>query len=39
MGNDLTAIANSPQPMAHIFANSLGQKGTLILWSMIVLAQ
>lgn len=39
MGNDLTAIANSPQPMAHILANSLGQKGTLTLWSMIVLAQ
>lgn len=39
MGGDLTAIASSPQPMAHIIVNGLGQKGALILWSMVVLAQ
>jgi hypothetical protein len=39
MGSDITAIASSPQPMAQIILNSLGQKGALILWLLVVLAQ
>ncbi len=41
MGTDLDAILNSPigQPMAEIFLNSFGQKGTLALWSIVVLVQ
>ncbi|KAI0668854.1 APC amino acid permease [Trametes maxima] len=39
MGTDLDSIMNSPigQPMAEIFFNSFGQKGTLALWSIVVL--
>ncbi|KZT05219.1 APC amino acid permease [Laetiporus sulphureus 93-53] len=41
MGTNLDAIVNSPvgQPMAQIFFNSFGQKGTLALWSFVVLVQ
>jgi len=41
MGNDLEGIMSSPigQPMAQIFYNSLGQKGALTLWCLIILAQ
>jgi hypothetical protein len=41
MGTDLESILGSPiaQPMAQIFYNSLGQKGTLALWSLIISAQ
>ncbi|KDQ54536.1 hypothetical protein JAAARDRAFT_196453 [Jaapia argillacea MUCL 33604] len=41
MGTDLEAILGSPigQPMAVIFYNSFGQKGTLALWAVVVLAQ
>ncbi|TDL24693.1 amino acid transporter [Rickenella mellea] len=41
MGNDLEGILASPigQPLATIFFNSFGQKGTLVLWSFIVIVQ
>ncbi|OJA10854.1 hypothetical protein AZE42_06122 [Rhizopogon vesiculosus] len=41
MGTDLEGILSSPigQPMAQIFYNSFGQKGALILWSLVILAQ
>lgn len=41
MGTDMDSIMNSPigQPMAEIFFNSFGQKGTLALWSIVVLVQ
>ena len=41
MGTDLDAIMNSPigQPMAEIFFNSFGQKGTLAVWSIVLLVQ
>jgi amino acid transporter len=41
MGTDLEAIVNSPidQPVATILFNSLGQKGTLAIWSFIVVVQ
>ena len=41
MGTDLQGLLDSPigQPMAQIFLNSFGQKGTLALWSIVVLAQ
>ncbi|CCM02109.1 uncharacterized protein FIBRA_04186 [Fibroporia radiculosa] len=39
MGTDLEAIVASPQPMAQIFFNSFGQKGTLALWAFVVLVQ
>ncbi|KAI0776821.1 APC amino acid permease [Trametes elegans] len=41
MGTDLDGIMNSPigQPMAEIFFNSFGQKGTLALWSIVVVVQ
>ena len=32
MGTDLAAINDSDQPMAQIFFNSFGQKGTLAIW-------
>jgi len=31
--------SNLGQPMAQIFLNSLGQKGTLVMWSFIILVQ
>ncbi|KAG2143445.1 amino acid/polyamine transporter I [Suillus bovinus] len=39
MGSDLESLANVGQPMAQIFFNSFGQKGTLALWSFVVLVQ
>ncbi|KAH9948494.1 APC amino acid permease [Amylocystis lapponica] len=41
MGTDLNAIMDSSvgQPMAQIFFNSFGQKGTLGLWAIVVLVQ
>ena len=41
MGKDLEGLVNSSigQPMAQIFLNSLGQKGTLVMWSFIILVQ
>ncbi|KAL4255829.1 Amino Acid-Polyamine-Organocation Transporter [Pleurotus pulmonarius] len=41
MGTDLPAILESPigQPVATIFYNSFGRRGTLILWSFIILVQ
>jgi len=41
MGQDLEGIMNSSfgQPMAQIFFNSFGQKGTLVMWSFIIIAQ
>lgn len=32
MGTDLASINDSDQPMAQIFFNSFGQKGTLAIW-------
>ncbi|KIK56176.1 hypothetical protein GYMLUDRAFT_174701 [Collybiopsis luxurians FD-317 M1] len=39
MGTDLEALYNSSQPMAAIFQNSFGHKGTLALWAFVVLVQ
>jgi len=41
MGRDLEGLMDSilGQPMAQIFLNSLGQKGTLVMWSFIILVQ
>ncbi|TFK47246.1 APC amino acid permease [Heliocybe sulcata] len=41
MGTDLDSLMNSPigQPMAQIFFNSFGQKGTLGIWAVVVLVQ
>ncbi|KAF4564023.1 GABA-specific high-affinity permease [Pleurotus pulmonarius] len=41
MGTDLPAILESPigQSVATIFYNSFGRRGTLILWSFIILVQ
>jgi hypothetical protein len=41
MGQDLEGLMNSSlgQPMAQIFLNRLGQKGTLVMWSFIILVQ
>jgi hypothetical protein len=41
MGRDLEGLMNSSlgQPMAQIFLNSFGTKGTLAMWSFIILAQ
>jgi len=41
MGTDLEGILGSGigQPMAQIFFNSFGQKGTLGLWSIVVIVQ
>ena len=39
MGQDLDAIVNSDQPMATIFNNSFGQKGTLAVWAFVVAVQ
>ena len=41
MGTDLQAIldSNIGQPMATIFFNSFGQKGTLAVWAIVVLVQ
>lgn len=41
MGNDIQALLSSDvgQPMAQIFYQSFGQKGTLAIWSVIVIVQ
>lgn len=39
MGTDLAAITASDQPMAQIFFNSFGQKGTLAIWAFVVIVQ
>ena len=39
MGTDLDSIVSSPQPMAQIFFNSFGQKGTLASWAVVVVVQ
>lgn len=39
MGTDLQALYDSPQPMAQIFFNSFGRKGTLAIWAIVVLVQ
>jgi len=41
MGQDIEGLMNSniEQPMAQIFFNSFGQRGTLAMWSFIILAQ
>ncbi|OCH88957.1 amino acid transporter [Obba rivulosa] len=39
MGTDLTDIIASDQPMAQIFFNSFGQKGTLAVWAVVVIVQ
>ncbi|KAI0297037.1 amino acid/polyamine transporter I [Multifurca ochricompacta] len=41
MGQDLEGLTNGSlgQPMAQIFLNSFGKKGTLAMWSFIILAQ
>ena len=41
MGTDLDSILNNPigQPMATIFFNSFGQKGTLAVWAIVVIVQ
>lgn len=39
MGTDLQGLANSDQPMAQIFLNSFGHKGTLAIWVFVVLIQ
>ena len=41
MGQDLQGLMNSSlgQPMAQILLNSFGKRGTLAMWSFIILAQ
>lgn len=41
MGTDIEGILASPigQPMATIFFNSFGQKGTLAVWAVVVIVQ
>jgi len=41
MGTDIDSIVNNPigQPMATILFNSLGQKGTMALWAIVVVVQ
>jgi amino acid transporter len=41
MGSDLQGLLDSPigQPMAQIFFNSFGQRGTLAVWAVVVLVQ
>jgi hypothetical protein len=41
MGQDLEALMDSSlgQPMAQIFFNSFGNKGTLAVWAFVILAQ
>ncbi|KIY62151.1 amino acid transporter [Cylindrobasidium torrendii FP15055 ss-10] len=39
MGTDLEALYNSSQPMAQIFFNAFGQKGTLAIWAIVVAVQ
>ena len=41
MGTNIEGILDSPigQPMASIFFNSFGQKGTLAIWAVVVIVQ
>jgi len=41
MGSDIEALLDSDvgQPMAQIYYHSFGQKGTLAVWSMVVIVQ
>jgi hypothetical protein len=39
MGRDLDTLINSAQPMAQIFNQSFGSKGTLAVWAFVVLVQ
>ena len=41
MGNDINVLLNSNigQPMAQMFYQSFGQKGTLAIWSIVIIAQ
>ncbi|KAL0570057.1 hypothetical protein V5O48_011899 [Marasmius crinis-equi] len=39
MGTDLQALVDSNQPMAAIFFNAFGQKGTLAIWAFVVIVQ
>lgn len=41
MGTDIEGLMNNPigQPMATIFFNSFGQKGTLAVWAFVVIVQ
>ncbi|KAG6914602.1 hypothetical protein DXG01_016378 [Tephrocybe rancida] len=39
MGTDLEALHNSAQPMALIFTQSFGEKGTLVIWAIVVIVQ
>ncbi|KAF9048099.1 APC amino acid permease [Hymenopellis radicata] len=39
MGTDLQALYDSDQPMAQIFFNGFGQRGTLGVWAIVVLVQ
>ncbi|KAF8694665.1 hypothetical protein AX14_001959 [Amanita brunnescens Koide BX004] len=41
MGTDLKNVVNSPigQPMATILFNSFGQRGTLVVWTFIIVLQ
>ncbi|TFK69788.1 amino acid transporter [Pluteus cervinus] len=39
MGTDLQALSDSDQPMAMIFRNGFGERGTLAIWAVVVLVQ
>jgi amino acid transporter len=41
MGTDMESIVNNEigQPLASIFFNSFGQRGTLAIWSIVVITQ
>lgn len=41
MGTDIEGLLDNPigQPMATIFFNSFGQKGTLAVWAIVVIVQ
>ena len=39
MGSDLELLVNSSQPMAQIFLNGLGLKGTLVIWTFVIIVQ
>ncbi len=41
MGTDIDNVLGSPigQPMASIFFNSFGKKGTLAIWAVVVIVQ
>jgi amino acid transporter len=39
MGTDLQALIDSRQPMAQIFFQGFGRKGTLVVWAFVVLVQ